>query len=280
MNAFDYCGERVAVPGSSYYYSMLWARAGVQHGLHALLAFKDAIAEVRRTCADPVVAGMKLAFWREELARIEADEPARHPIAELMAWVARTYGWEPRSLSPTLVATEGDVGPGGYACHEALVRHFQAMCGPIWRGCARIHGFRDKTTPQAIADLGAAIELATRVQDLRTEAARGRIRIPQDALARHGVSTTALLERESRVRLRNLVAEHCERIGADLAHDLARVPAVDRRAQQSVLILAEIPLATLAEIRRDILHHRIALTPLRKLWIAWRTRRRLHPTTN
>jgi 15-cis-phytoene synthase len=142
------------------------------------------------------------------------------------------------------------------------------MCGPIWRGCARIHGYRDETTPEAVADLGAAIELAARVQDLRAETARGRIRIPHDVLARHGVSAAALLERESPARLRHMVAEHCERIGADLAHGLARVPAVDRRAQQSALILAE--------IRRDgyrILHHRIALTPLRKLWIAWRTRR-------
>jgi phytoene synthase len=145
-------------------------------------------------------------------------------------------------------------------------------------GCARIHGYRDETTPEAVADLGAAIELAARVQDLRAETARGRIRIPHDALAHHGVSAAALLERESPARLRHMVAEHCERIGADLAHGLARVPAVDRRAQQSALILAEILLATLAEIRRDgyrILHHRIALTPLRELWIAWRTRRRL-----
>jgi 15-cis-phytoene synthase len=266
-------GNAVAVPGSSYYYSTLWLGPEVQRGLYALLAFKEPSPR-SRACTDPAVAGMKLAFWREELARIVAGAPARHPIAELMAWVARTYGLAPRSLGTTLVATEEDVGPGGYACHEALVRHFQAMCGPIWRGCARIHGYRDETTPETIADLGAAIELAARVQDLRAETARGRIRIPQDALA--GVSASALLERESPAR--DMFAEHCERIGADLAHGLARVPAVDRRAQQSVLILAEILLATLAEIRRDgyrILHHRIALTPLRKLWIAWRTRRRL-----
>jgi DNA-binding XRE family transcriptional regulator len=130
VSPVDYCRERVAVPGSSYYYSMLWLGPEVQHGLYALLAFKDAIAEVPRTCTDPAVARMKLAFWREELARIEAHEPARHLIAELMGWVARTCGWEPQSLGPTLVATEEDVGPGGYACHEALVRHFQAMCGP------------------------------------------------------------------------------------------------------------------------------------------------------
>lgn len=90
----------MAVPGSSYYYSTLWLGPEVQRGLYALLAFKDAIAEVPRICTDPAVAGMKLAFWREELARIEAGEPARHPIAELMAWVARTYGLAPRSLGP------------------------------------------------------------------------------------------------------------------------------------------------------------------------------------
>ncbi|MGQ0595492.1 MAG: squalene/phytoene synthase family protein [Gammaproteobacteria bacterium] len=278
MNSIDYCRERVAVPGSSYYYSTLWLGSELQRGVYSLLAFKDAIAEVPRTCADPVVAGRKLAFWREELARIEARAPARHPIAELMAWVARTYGLEPRSLGTTLAAAEQDVGPGGYACHESLVRHFEAMWAPIWRWCARIHGYRDEATPQAVADLGAAIELAARVQDLRAETARGRIRIPQDALVRHGVPGAALLERKSPARLRDLVAEHCERIGADLAQAMARVPAVDRPAQQSVVILAEILLVTLAEIRRDgyrILDHRIALTPLRKLWIAWRTRRRL-----
>jgi 15-cis-phytoene synthase len=73
----------VAVPGSSYYYSTLWLRPEVQRGLYALLAFKEAIAEVPRTCTDPAVAGMKFAFWREELARIVAGEPTRHPIAGL-----------------------------------------------------------------------------------------------------------------------------------------------------------------------------------------------------
>ena len=107
----------MAVPGSNYYYSMLWLGPEVQHGLYALLAFKDAIAEVPRACTDQAVAAMKLAFWHEELARIEAGEPARHPIAELMTWVAWSYGLEPRSLGTTLVATEEDVGPGGYVCH-------------------------------------------------------------------------------------------------------------------------------------------------------------------
>ncbi|MGH8564463.1 MAG: squalene/phytoene synthase family protein [Gammaproteobacteria bacterium] len=145
VNPIDYCWERVAVPGSSCYYSTLWLGPEVQRGLYALLAFKDAIAEIPRTCTDPAVAGMKLAFWREELARIEAGEPARHPIAELMAWVARTYGLEPRGLGPTLAATERMWVPAAMPATRCWYAISRRCAAPIWRGCARIHGYRDET---------------------------------------------------------------------------------------------------------------------------------------
>lgn len=273
MDPIDYCRERVAVPGSSDYYSTLWQSPEARPGVYALLAFKDAIGEVPRTCGDPAVGGMKLAFWREELARIGAGGPARHPIAELIAAVARAHGLDPRELDSTVLAAAEDLGPGGYPSHERLVSHFRAMVGPIWRWCACIGGYRDRATPAAIADLGAAIELGARVQDLRAEALRGRIRLPADLLG--DVPATAVLERAN---LPAIVARHCERIAADLAQALERVPAVDRLAQETALIQAEMLLATLAELRCDgyrVLQHRIALTPIRKLWIAWRTHRRL-----
>jgi phytoene synthase len=52
------------------------------------------------------------------------------------------------------------------------------------------------------------------------------------------------------------------------------LPAEDRRAQRAGLIMAAIYRATLAEIERDgfrVLDRRTSLTPLRKLWIAWKT---------
>jgi phytoene synthase len=53
------------------------------------------------------------------------------------------------------------------------------------------------------------------------------------------------------------------------------VPAAERRAQRTLLALAALALALLEEIERDgyhVLHQRIALTPIRKLWIAWRAK--------
>jgi len=54
----------------------------------------------------------------------------------------------------------------------------------------------------------------------------------------------------------------------------ALLPAEDRRAQRTGLIMAAIYRALLAEIKEDgfhVLTQRISLTPIRKLWLAWKT---------
>jgi phytoene synthase len=52
------------------------------------------------------------------------------------------------------------------------------------------------------------------------------------------------------------------------------LPAADRRAQRPGLIMAAIYRALLDEIEAEgfrVLTQRTSLTPLRKLWIAWKT---------
>ena len=59
------------------------------------------------------------------------------------------------------------------------------------------------------------------------------------------------------------------------ARAIAQLPAVDRKRQRAGIAMAAIYRTLLDEIARDgyrVLERRIALTPLRKLWIAWRAR--------
>jgi phytoene synthase len=65
-----------------------------------------------------------------------------------------------------------------------------------------------------------------------------------------------------------------ERARSAYREALERLPPVDRRAQRPGLIMGAIYATLLDEIEREnfqVLHQRVALTPLRKLWIAWRT---------
>jgi phytoene synthase len=61
------------------------------------------------------------------------------------------------------------------------------------------------------------------------------------------------------------------------ARAFAQLDPRDRSAQRAGLMMAAIYQALLDEIARDgyqVLDRRTSLTPLRKLWIAWRTARR------
>jgi phytoene synthase len=77
--------------------------------------------------------------------------------------------------------------------------------------------------------------------------------------------------------VRTLLAFEVERAQSWYARALGQLPAADRAAQRTGLAMAAIYRTLLAEIARDgyrVLDRRTSLTPLRKLWIAWRTARR------
>jgi phytoene synthase len=106
------------------------------------------------------------------------------------------------------------------------------------------------------------------------DARRDRIYIPQDELARFGVSSEDILARRGGEPFQRLMAFQLER--AQTYYDLAysKLAREDRASQRAGLIMAAIYRTLLAEIERDrfdVLDKRIALTPLRKLWIAWKT---------
>jgi phytoene synthase len=64
-----------------------------------------------------------------------------------------------------------------------------------------------------------------------------------------------------------------ERAHAAYDEALALLPPADRRAQKPGLMMASIYRTLLREIERDdfrVLDQRVSLTPLRKLWLAWR----------
>jgi phytoene synthase len=71
-----------------------------------------------------------------------------------------------------------------------------------------------------------------------------------------------------------LMAFQIERAERYYREALEQLPAVDRKAQRPGLIMAAIYRTLLREIAADgckVLSQRTALTPVRKLWIAWKT---------
>jgi phytoene synthase len=124
------------------------------------------------------------------------------------------------------------------------------------------------------ADLGMAFQLTNIIRDVGEDARRNRIYLPLDEIERHGVSVADIIQSRETDNFRRLMAFQIERALGYYREAFVKLPAVDRRAQRAGIIMAAIYRTLLDEIRRDgcrVLTRRVSLTPIRKLWIAWRT---------
>ncbi|MDQ3565433.1 MAG: squalene/phytoene synthase family protein [Pseudomonadota bacterium] len=274
MDFADHCRERVAVPGSNYYYSTVFLPAERQSPLHVMFAFKEELTAIPRTCADPGVARLKLQWWRQELAAVFSGGRSAHPVATALAELAESAA---PKIFAAIDAVEHDIGPLACPTFADLTAHFGRVYGGFWRIAAGIAGYDHPATPDRIADLGSAVDLSQSLQDLRIDATRGRAALPAAELSAHGIDPYDLSSPLTPRRLRPMLADHIERLRGLLSDGIARVPALDRMRQLNTLVMANLLLVILEEIKHDgyrVSEHRLGLTPVRKLLIAWRTKRR------
>ena len=139
---------------------------------------------------------------------------------------------------------------------------------------ASIFGYRNPATLEYAEALGTAFQLTNIIRDVGEDARRGRVYLPADEIARFGLDERDILARRGGERFVKLMEFQADRAASYYDLAMARLAPEDRRDQRAGLIMAAIYRALLDEIRRDgfqVLDRRTALTPLRKLWIAWKT---------
>jgi phytoene synthase len=217
---------------------------------------------------------MKLGWWRTEIANLFDGVP-QHPVARALAAAASRFRITAPRLTAIIDGVEADLDGERYPDFDALTRYCYHVGGITNIVCAEIAGYRDDATPRAAAEFGIAFRLTALIRDVGKDARRGRVYLPQDELARFGVTERDILELRESERFTRLMQFQIERTVAHYQQATAALPAIDRKAQRAGLVMAAIQRTLLNEIAADgchVLTRRTALTPLRKLWIAWKTR--------
>src|SRR5215475_49252 len=273
MTPDEYCQERAAASGSSFYYSFLFLPLEKRRAITALYAFCREIDDVVDECADPAVAAAKLAWWRREVAALYAGTP-QHPVTRALLPLVVPYGITQVRLNEVLDGMEMDLQHARYPDFKTLERYCYHVAGAVGLLAAGIFGYANPQTLQYAEALGTAFQLTNIIRDVGEDARKNRIYLPLDELQRFGVPAADILGGRHTDAFTRLMAFQIDRAEAQYERALALLPSDDRKPQRPGLLMAAIYRALLAEIRRDgsrVLAHRIALTPIRKLWIAWRT---------
>ncbi|HXF66931.1 MAG TPA: presqualene diphosphate synthase HpnD [Burkholderiales bacterium] len=273
MDPHRYCQERAAASGSSFYYSFLFLPEDKRRAITALYAFCREVDDAVDECSDAAVARMKLAWWRSEVAAIYHGTP-QHPVARALAQAMPRFNLAEERLNEIISGMEMDLEHNCYPDFEALRLYCHRVAGVVGLLSAEIFGYRDRRTLDYAADLGLAFQLTNIIRDVGEDARRGRIYLPLDEIERHGVAVSDIAQARETADFRRLIEFQIERALGYYRQALAKLPAADRDAQRAGLVMAAIYRALLEEIRDDgcrVLTRRTALTPLRKLWIAWKT---------
>lgn len=260
--------NRATAPGSSAYYSIRFAPRSLHDALAALFAWRHEVGRVLDDVSDPGVARLKLDWWRDEIRR-SSDGAPRHPLSHVLAPALDAHALP---LEPFLEQTwqvEHELYTRPYQDHRAQRQALAEDRGALFELICRCHGSTEPTTLVSARDTGAWCEQVRRVRDAGLRLRRARAVLPADTLQAAGLTREQLASPEHRHRLPALLTTQADTLRNDRpnAADTAALP----RALRIQLRIHTALLDELARSQFEVVNQRIGLTPLRKLWLGWRT---------
>jgi phytoene synthase len=278
----QYVQDKAAASGSSFYYAFLFLPPPRRAAITAFYAFCREVDDVVDETSDAGVAAAKLAWWRQEVQAAYAGRPS-HPVMKALMPLAADFDILPAHLLAVIDGCQIDLQQTRFLDFAGLQRYCHLVAGVVGEVAANIFGRTEAATVQYAHRLGLAMQLTNIIRDVGDDARRGRIYVPMSELQQFDVRAQEILKRDApwgySERFEALMRFQVERAHKLYDEAFALLPESDRRAQKPGLMMANIYRTLLREIEADgfrVLHQRTSLTPLRKLWIAWRTHRRGH----
>jgi phytoene synthase len=282
MTPEQYVQDKAAGSGSSFYYTFLFLPPPRRAAITAFYAFCREVDDVVDEVSDPGIAATKLAWWRQAVTEAFAGR-AQHPVLQALMPHAEQFDIRAEHLNCIIDGCEMDLTQTRYLDEAGLRRYCHLVAGVVGEVSAGIFGAEPArpigdATRRYAHTLGLAFQLTNIIRDVGDDARRGRIYLPVSELQRFDVKASELLQRKApwgySERFTALMSFQAQRAHRLYDEACALLPGAERRAQRPGLMMAEIYRSLLREIEAggfQVLHQRVSLTPVRKLWLAWKT---------
>jgi phytoene synthase len=273
MSPDEYCRNKLASVASSAHYSLLFLPDPRRRAATALYALRRELDEAIEQASDPAVAHASLAWWAQEIQRLFEGAP-QHPVTRALAPYVPVYGLSPAPFELVLQARHRQLQQPSFDDFDALAQHCYLLAGSFGEMAATVFGAVEPGTRAHARELALAVHLIRTLRDAGRHARKGRIVFPMQELRRFNVKPDDLSSARYVQGFESLVRLQAGRARAALRSAANQLPLQQRRAQAPGIMLGALYEALLDELEHSdfrVLHQRIALTPLRKLLIAWRT---------
>jgi phytoene synthase len=266
------CASITRRSSSNFYYAFMLLPAERRQALYSVYAFCRFVDDVADD-QGPANPAELLTRWRDELERVFNGSPA-HPISRALAHNVRRFAIPRRYFVEIIDGVEMDLERTRYATFEELRLYCYRVASAVGLVCIEIFSYRNPRTREYAENLGIAFQLTNIVRDLSEDAARGRIYLPLEDLARFGVSENEILRGRDTLELRRLLEFEVERARSFYALAERALPAEDRAAMVCAEAMRSIYRALLDRIASKgcgVVGRRHRISTPRKLYLVGRT---------
>lgn len=273
MTPQQYCQQKTANSGSSFYYSFFFLPKQKREAMTALYAFCREVDDIADECTELQVAQVKLSWWRSEIENLFQGKPI-HPVSKALLPHVKSYNLSSEHFLEIIDGMEMDLNFNRYEDFTQLQLYCYRVASVVGELSAQIFGFTNRKTIQFAHDLGMAFQLTNIIRDVGEDARRNRIYLPLEDLTKFNVSEEDILHSRESEAVRQLLEFQIARAESYYDRALNELPEEDRKKQRVGLMMTAIYRTLLHEIQVDgaekVLNSRTSLGAIRKFMLAFK----------
>jgi len=217
-----------------------------------------------------------LAAYRADLMATATGlppSPRWAPVFEQLRPQLASFELPVNLLADLLSAFEQDAVKQRYADETELLDYCRRSANPVGRLLLHLYGLHDAASLRMSDDICTALQLINFWQDLGVDIPRGRIYLPADAWARHGVDETQLLALQPNAGTLGLIAAHVHAARAMMLRGAPLAMKIPGRGGWELRLVVQGGLRILDKIEAqgfDTLRRRPKLSPWDLVVMGWR----------
>ncbi|KIY72525.1 hypothetical protein CYLTODRAFT_344004 [Cylindrobasidium torrendii FP15055 ss-10] len=159
----------------------------LKHGYYALKSFAVELASIQDSVSNATIGQMRMQFWRDGIKSIMDNRPPRHPIALGLHDLLRDMKLPAYHFKRIIDARDAKLQTSHFMTLDALTSHAEATSSTLLYLLLGMLKVNHDTVLHAASHIGVAQTLTTLLRGLPFHAAHGRMVIPTEITAKHGV---------------------------------------------------------------------------------------------